>query len=274
MTSESARKRNIDTLHSQTGVIGEHTTVDGGIHYTIYNYSSSTSSTSSAGDDISRLPYKGLLAFGPDDANFFFGREKVTAELVQLTNKRTAIPILGASGSGKSSLVLAGLVPALQRSGTWKFIHFRPGNDPFLSLAKALIPLYEPNLGKRERAKEAREIANDLRNRELAIIDIIDDIQKEMKLQERILLIADQFEELFTLCPDEEIQHQFLDNLVQSCKPINTLHSPLVIIFTLRADFLAIALNNHSFAEVLQSDIKLGPMTIVDPNVKTRNGQK
>lgn len=87
-------------------------------------------------------PYRGLFHFSPEDAEFFFGRDAFVEELLEATQNRNFIPVLGASGSGKSSVVLAGLVPRLQQAGHWLFTHFRPGADPFQSLAEALVPLY------------------------------------------------------------------------------------------------------------------------------------
>ena len=93
-------------------------------------------------EDNLPCPYRGLFHFGPDDAEFFFGREVFVSELFEATQNRNFLPVLGASGSGKSSVVLAGLVPRLQQAGHWKFTHFRPGSDPFHALAEALVPLY------------------------------------------------------------------------------------------------------------------------------------
>ena len=79
----------------------------------------------SAEADRLPCPYRGLFHFGPGDAEYFFGRESFVEELVKATQARNFIPLLGASGSGKSSVVLAGLVPKLQQAGHWQFTHFR-----------------------------------------------------------------------------------------------------------------------------------------------------
>ncbi len=88
-------------------------------------------------DDLP-CPYRGLFSFGPEDAEYFFGRDIFIKELYQLTQTKNFIPVLGASGSGKSSVILAGLVPKLKEEGHWQFTHFRPGKDPFHALAQAL----------------------------------------------------------------------------------------------------------------------------------------
>jgi hypothetical protein len=78
----------------------------------------------SAEADLLPCPYRGLFHFGPGDAAYFFGRDSFVEELVQAAQTRNFIPLLGASGSGKSSVVLAGLVPKLQQAGHWQFTHF------------------------------------------------------------------------------------------------------------------------------------------------------
>ena len=104
-------------------------------------------------DIIPDCPYRGLFAFRPEHAPFFFGRETFTAKLVQATEGRPFVAVLGASGSGKSSVVFAGLVPALDRSDDqWLLTTFRPGDDPFLGLANALVPFLEPDLNKINRS--------------------------------------------------------------------------------------------------------------------------
>jgi len=93
-------------------------------------------------DVIPPNPYQGLSAFGEEDAAFFFGREKFVDGLVQATYDQSLVAVIGPSGSGKSSVVFAGLIPKLTQQGGWKFAHFRPGSDPFYALAQALVPLY------------------------------------------------------------------------------------------------------------------------------------
>ena len=207
-------------------------------------------------------PYRGLFHFGPNDAEFFFGREVFITALAEATQKRAFIPILGASGSGKSSVVLAGLVPRLQKLGHWQFTHFRPGEDPFHALALSLIPLYEPDLTATEQMMQARELAGYLQTGKVKLADVIATIQRHYP-SDRILLIADQFEELYSRGTPETTRQQFLDCLLDGLPAASSQdYSPLVIVTTLRADFLGNALAYRRFADRLQSgDIKLGAMT-------------
>ena len=212
-------------------------------------------------DAILPCPYRGLFHFGPDDKDFFFGREVFVTELLHATETRNFIPVLGASGSGKSSVVFAGLVPELQKKGNWKFTHFRPGNDPFHALALALVPLYTPELDATDRIAQARKLADYLRGNTIPLGDIFAQI-KQNHPNARVLLIADQFEELYTLCSDEIIRRSFLDRLLASFPaPNSPLSSSAVLVATMRADFLGNALSYRPFADLLQNaDIKLGAM--------------
>jgi hypothetical protein len=167
----------------------------------------------SADVDLLPCPYRGLFHFGPGDAEYFFGRESFVEELVRATQTRNFIPLLGASGSGKSSVVLAGLVPKLQQAGHWQFTHFRPGADPFHALALALVPLYVNNLDETERIRQARNLAGYFRTGEVLLADVFAQIQQNYST-DRVLLIADQFEELYTLCTDETTRRNFLDRLL------------------------------------------------------------
>ncbi|MBW4486135.1 MAG: WD40 repeat domain-containing protein [Tildeniella torsiva UHER 1998/13D] len=212
-------------------------------------------------DDNLPCPYRGLSHFGPEDAEYFFGREVFVTELVEAVQSRAFVPVLGASGSGKSSVVFAGLVPQLQQLGRWQFTYFRPGIDPFHAVASALVPLYTPERNETEQLLQARDLATALRGGHLPLGDVIARIQRNYP-QQRVLLIADQFEELYTLCPEEATRRQFLDCLLASLAPAPAATlSPLVLVSTMRADFLGSALSYRPLADVLQAgDVKLGAM--------------
>jgi formylglycine-generating enzyme required for sulfatase activity len=205
-------------------------------------------------------PYRGLFAFRPEHAHLFFGRETFTEKLVEATESRSLVAVLGASGSGKSSVVFAGLVPALRQrpNEQWLITTFRPGQDPFLGLANALVPLLEPDLNKIQGGRAAYELATNLREGRPPLGNYLNLIWQSQP-EHRLLLIADQFEELYTLCRDPHIRQQFLDLLLDT---LGTGHDTwLRLVLTLRADFLGQALTHRPFADALQeADLKLGPM--------------
>ena len=208
-------------------------------------------------DDNLPCPYRGLFSFSPDDAEFFFGRDVFIEQLYTSTETNNFIPVLGASGSGKSSVVLAGLVPKLEQAGNWKFTHFRPGDEPFHALAKALLPLYQPNLNGTEQLKQSRQLAEYFIEGSVLLKDVFAQIESSHP-NYRVLLIADQFEELFTLCTDEKVRQSFLDLLLTCFKttPQNLQQAP-VLVATMRADFLGNALAYRSLADILNKDVQL-----------------
>jgi hypothetical protein len=126
------------------GVFGAHSVVIE--NFTIYNRPAEGSGDTVDGHEpVPPCPYPGLAYFGPGDAELFFGRDTAIAGLAEAVNNQSLTALVGASGSGKSSVVLAGLAPHLHRSGDWRFSHFRIGTEldrsAFLALARALVPL-------------------------------------------------------------------------------------------------------------------------------------
>jgi predicted Ser/Thr protein kinase len=208
-------------------------------------------------------PYRGLFAFREEDASFFFGREAFTRYLVEAARARPLLAVIGSSGSGKSSVVYAGLLAHLRSEASWLIITFRPGSGPFEALAAQLIPYLEPDLSETDHLVETRKLAERLQAGELLLTQVVDRILEKTPGASRLLLVADQFEELFTLCPEPEVRYTFLDVLLElvDLQPFLTKRT-FTLVFTLRADFLEQALTHRPLADALQeADIKLGPMT-------------
>ena len=199
-------------------------------------------------------PYRGLFHFEPKDAEFFFGRETFIEELYSSTKTRNFIPVLGASGSGKSSVVLAGIVPKLEKEGHWQFTYFRPSSNPFNTLAQALVPLYTPTLDDTDQIKHAHKLGDYLCKGETPLSAIIARI-KQNHPQNRLLLIADQFEEIYTLCKDEKIRRSFLDMLLDCFQ--SPADNSTVLLATMRVDFLGNALSYPPIADVLKNSASL-----------------
>ena len=206
-------------------------------------------------DELARSrpsPYKGLQVFDVADAAGFFGRERLTAELVEFVRHNSLLAVVGASGSGKSSLVRAGLVSALQTGQPLPDGVDAAGRERGLAgahhhalLAAAGEPGGQPDA--RQRAGHGHRPA-DRRPGQRSPQPAPHRPPAAQPVPERppthLLLIVDQFEELFTLCKDKAQRKAFVDNLLAaacpdpdgSCQPAET--STLVVL-TLRADFYA-----------------------------------
>ncbi len=210
---------------------------------------------------IRSCPYRGLFAFREQDAPYFFGREADIQRLLDAVRRKPLVAVIGASGSGKSSLVGAGLIPALRTQGDWIVATFRPFGESLKSLAEALVPLLEPQMSERERIKETREWAKDLRNDASLCADFIERVVKQ-QAAERLLLVVDQFEELYTLSPDEQEQHAFLDALLAALRAAAHQRMPLLsLVLTLRADFVGQTTSYKPLADALQeASFFVGPM--------------
>lgn len=176
-------------------------------------------------------PYRGLQPFDEDHAEFFFGRDGDIQRLIEKLKVTRFIAVIGPSGSGKSSLVRAGVVPALKKgvlpeSDTWTIRVFTPGAHPLASLAANLLKLY-PSAAMNQTLDQ---LSADERTLHLAVSLGL----AERPATERVVWVIDQFEEIFTLCSDEQERTQFLANLLYAAFIPN---GRCAVILTLRADF-------------------------------------
>ena len=210
-------------------------------------------------------PYKGLMHFGPNDADLFFGRQKAIDKLVEAVETRSFNAVLGPSGCGKSSVLLAGVAPTLHETGQWAFAYFRISDslekDPFLALAQAVLPLYQPDLDETDQLVQRRKLGAALRDGTIPVTDILDAIRRN-RPEVRVLLIADQFEELYTSNIDADLQTRFMDLLIEATR-VSAAGSPPVfsLAVTLRADFLGLASMHRPFADAIDESVHiLGPM--------------
>jgi energy-coupling factor transporter ATP-binding protein EcfA2 len=177
-------------------------------------------------------PYRGLAAFDEEHAEFFFGRERDIQRLLEKLKATRFVAVLGASGSGKSSLTRAGLIPALKQgalpqSANWAISVFTPGSQPLTTLAAHLVHV-SPSQQIMQRTLD--HLIEDQRTLYLAVA-----VSLVNKKTSRIVLVVDQFEEVFTLCKDERERAQFLANLVYAS---SVPDGQCMVLITMRADFL------------------------------------
>jgi WD40 repeat protein/DNA-binding SARP family transcriptional activator len=214
---------------------------------------------------VGECPFRGLAAFRERDAPFFFGREQFTERLLSAVRQRPLVVLAGSSGSGKSSAVFAGLVPRLPsaaRAGDWLVADFKPGTHPFRALAVALLPVLSPALGDTDRLLEAGRLAEALADGDLDLCDVLEPALQKQGQARRLLLVVDQFEELYTLCPEPEVRRRFVDTLLAAAERSGRRREPcLVLLLTMRADLTGQALAYRPFADALQeAALLLGPM--------------
>jgi KaiC/GvpD/RAD55 family RecA-like ATPase len=177
------------------------------------------------------------------------------------SRSETLVALVGPSGSGKSSVVQAGLLPLLRRQrppkATWDAVAFTPGDRPFHRLAAKLIPLLEPALSETDRLTEAQKLGDRLAAGEVLLEDVVERVLEKSNGTDRLLLVADQFEELFTLTPEAD-RRPLVEALLQALKRV-----PLTLVLTLRADFYghAIALSRDLSDRMERGVVNLGPMT-------------
>ena len=216
-----------------------------------------TSADADADADLAEVdcPYRGLEAFDADHARYFHGREADVERLVSKLKLSRFLAVLGASGSGKSSVVLAGLLPQLQAgvlpgSQTWKVQVLRPGNDPLKALAEAATLLS----AHQAVYKTLDELAADPRT----LDGVSGLILAQDRSAERVVWVVDQAEELFTQCHDATKRAQFLANLVH----VATVEGGrAMVVLTMRADFYANCAEYPEFARLLESNQYLvGPL--------------
>jgi KaiC/GvpD/RAD55 family RecA-like ATPase len=213
----------------------------------------------SRGARASICPYRGLLPFREEDTDFFRGRELVSERLRAMVAAKSVVAVVGASGSGKSSLVRAGLIPSLRggEKPVWEVATMVPTDRPLQALAEALIDLLQPGTGGVDRLAAIARLGAGLADRSLALRDLVGEVLRVQVGTDRLLLLVDQWEELHTLCADEAERQRFVATLLEAVE-----RAPLSLVLTLRGDFYGSALSLRVLAEALQDAVvNLGPMT-------------
>lgn len=219
-------------------------------------------------------PYNGLRYFEMQDAERFFGRDALVAQLVEHVRAHRFLAVIGASGSGKSSLVRAGLLPALQEAALFevatprlasetlnldlpakvgaqpvpeRLVHIMtPTEKPLEALAVTLTPDGE---SATKRKALAKELTRHPRTLHLYASKLLSDQTPETNQQ--VLLVVDQFEELFTLCNNAIARRAFVDNLMNAIE-----HQAMTVVIVLRSDFYAHCAEFDALRELLEQQQK------------------
>lgn len=227
-------------------------------------------------------PYRGLDPFREEDARFFVGREAFVCTLLEKIGQRPLVGVVGASGSGKSSVVLAGLVPSLRQRAdgrVWEIGIMRPGSHPLRQLAAVFLSP-DTNLEEFDRIAVLKKRAEQLASGEITLADVLDATLERQPGTDRLLLIVDQWEELYTQARDlpingsQDAKDKLADTQTRSGGIssesdtfvrilLESLRSEprLSLVLTIRGDFYGRALQDRALGDQLQDAIvNISPM--------------
>ncbi|WP_405889489.1 hypothetical protein OG427_02875 [Streptomyces sp. NBC_00133] len=223
-----------------------------------------------SGAEPGQCPYPGLSAFGAEQARWFFGRDVLTADLMVRLDERLreggALAVVAPSGAGKSSLLRAGLLPAIARgslpvvgSARWPCLLFTPTGHPVQALAAQLA---EVTGSTPERMGEVLSVGPTP-----CVAMVREALQGRTDgggtADRRLVVVVDQLEELFTLCTDEHERRDFLSLLSALAAPGDNGRAPAaLVVYGLRSDFYTQCANYPELRTTLQNDqVLVGPLS-------------
>jgi WD40 repeat protein/uncharacterized caspase-like protein len=211
--------------------------------------------------DLGLCPYMGLKAFTEENAQYFYGREALTQKLIEQIGRRSTLAVVGASGSGKSSVMQAGLLFQLRQgkqlpgSELWWIACFRPGANPLETLLGVLISSSE----KKEKELEQIQIESLLYRGVEGFVEWLRSRPEPM-----VVLAIDQFEEVFTLAEASDRQ-KFIELLLGAVKYASDRFK---LVLTIRADFVSSCLEIPELATILQQSSILVPPYLVEEDYR------
>ena len=203
----------------------------------------------------------GLKAFSEASAEYFYGRESLVQKLINQISHKTSIAVVGASGSGKSSAVQAGLMAKLRQgkqipdSDRWWLGCFRPGSQPVQALAKLLSDSQE----RKSQVQQQLQIEGLLYQGVEGFVQWL-----RTRTEPMVVLVVDQFEELFTLAGDSERQ-EFIELILGALKYAGDRFK---LVITIRADFVASCLETPELADILQKNSILVPPYLTEADYR------
>jgi hypothetical protein len=195
-------------------------------------------------------PFPGLRPFAPEESDLFFGRKGESEEVLGKLLKNRFVTVMGASGTGKSSLIYCGVLPGMrsvksENSGGWRIVSFRPGNDPFGNFTKSLSEI-------------GLTIPEGYGNHPEGITGMIRDFLGESN--DKVLLVIDQFEELFRYgslgIKDTSTAEQFIDSLVKAAGQSGV---NVYTILTMRSDFIGECAHYQGLTQLINNSNYLVP---------------
>ncbi len=250
--------------------------------------------------NVTTNPFPGLRPFNEDEDELYFGMDNHIDELLSKLQQNRFLAVVGASGSGKSSLIKCGLFPALhsgymvKAGSSWRIATFRPENDPIGNMARALAAdgqLYDYNEGEEGDGTEERKIyeaiiESTLRRSKTGLIDA--HLQARLPDYENLLIVIDQFEELFRFGQVEKEKNEskrdtiaFVRLFLEACRQ---KEAPIYIVLTMRSDFLGDTTEFRGLPEMIndsqfliprmtrevRKETIVGPIAVADADITDR----
>lgn len=198
-------------------------------------------------------PYRGLAPFREEDASYFFGREKFIEKLIREVHDKTLVSIIGASGSGKSSVVYAGLIPHLKKTENAIIMKMRPGLDPILAMSYSVVNGIADAEGQKLSSAELDNKASLYQADLLSGKETLESLTRTIRNDKKrpIVIFIDQFEEILTLGSDEKKRKLFLSSVNHLAETLyKEKDDTCNIILTMRIDFLGKALGYPESAQI------------------------
>ncbi len=208
-------------------------------------------------------PYVGLRPFKDDENLLFFGRDEQTLEILQRLHNNRFVAVVGSSGSGKSSLIRAGLIPALkggylvENSNNWLIAIMKPGQNPMYNLAATILHQINPKI----ESEAIQDLVTRIKKEGIsALLDIIEPLR--INKNSNFFLLVDQFEELFRFSmnqADASYKTEAIDfvNIILKLSEQNRI--PFYVVLTMRSDFIGDCSQFFGLPEALNKSQYLVP---------------
>jgi energy-coupling factor transporter ATP-binding protein EcfA2 len=208
-------------------------------------------------------PYVGLRPFDVDEGLLFFGRNDQTLELLQRLHQHHFVAVVGSSGCGKSSLLRAGLIPALKAgylvddSDNWFIAIMKPGQNPLYNLVESILLQINPQTGSYAVSALVHKVEEEGAD---VILDLISTIRKEKNIN--FFLLVDQFEELFRFAMDQKDvakKDEAIDFVNIMLELSQQLLIPFYVVITMRSDFIGDCAQFYGLPEAMNKSQYLVP---------------